>query len=86
PDYLADPNNNAVLDQLRRREPTAEAKPAEAPKEEAPAVNQELLNKLSQDTKQAPKPQTDEEKSKEAELQEANKKANDFLSDKFSKK
>jgi len=86
PDYLADPNNNAVLDQLRRREPAADAKPAEAKKEEAPAVNQELLNKLSQDSKQAPKPQTDEEKSKEAELQEANKKANDFLAGKFSKK
>ena len=86
PDYLADPNNNAVLDQLRRREPAADTKPAEAPKEEAPAVNQELLNKLSQDAKQAPKPQTDEEKSKEAELQEANKKANEFLSGKFSKK
>ena len=86
PDYLADPNNNAVLDQLRRREPTPEAKPAEAPKEKAPDVNQELLNSLTKDSKPAPKPQTEEEKSKEAELQEANKKANDFLNDKFSKK
>ncbi len=85
PDYLADPNNNAVLDQLRRREPTAEQK-QEAPKEEKPAVNQDLLNKLTQEPKAAPKPQTDEEKSKEAELQEANKKANDFLAGKFSKK
>ena len=86
PDYLADPNNNAVLDQLRRREPTADQKQEEAPKEEKPAVNQDLLNKLTQEPKAAPKPQTDEEKSKEAELQEANKKANDFLAGKFSKK
>ncbi len=85
PDYLADPGN-AVLDQLRRREPAApkqeEKKPAE------PAVNQELLDKLSNKQKAEPvvKEQTDEEKSKEQALQEANKKANENLAAQFGKK
>lgn len=86
PDYLADAGGNAVLDQLRRREPTEPAADKTAAQEEAkPAANQELLSKLTQE-KPAVKPQTDEEKAKEAELQEANKKANDFLAGKFSKK
>ena len=85
PDYLADPGN-AVLDQLRRREPAApkqeEKKPAET------AVNQELLDKLSNKQKAEPvvKEQTDEEKSKEQALQEANKKANENLAAQFGKK
>ena len=85
PDYLADPGN-AVLDQLRRREPAA-AKPEEK-KPAEPAVNQELLDKLSNKQKAEPivKEQTDEEKSKEQALQEANKKANENLAAQFGKK
>ena len=85
PDYLADPGN-AVLDQLRRREPSPAAKQAEQ-EPAAPAVNQELLDKLSKKQSETPAPvQTDEQKSKEQALQEANKKANDNLAAQFGKK
>ena len=85
PDYLADPGN-AVLDQLRRREPVA-AKPVEQQPAQ-PAVKKEVLEKLSQPEKAEPaaKKQTDEEKAKEEARQEANKKANESLAAKFGKK
>ena len=85
PDYLADPGN-AVLDQLRRRQPSPTAKQEEQVPA-APAVNQELLNKLSNKQSEPVAPvQTDEQKSKEQALQEANKKANDNLAAQFGKK